>query len=300
MTTSRRNFLKQTSFALGGAAVFSHPLFAAEKKKLLTGLQLYSVRDAMKRDPAGTLEALAQMGYKNVEHANYVNRKFYGYSAPEFKKLLDGLGLKMPSGHTVLQARHWDAATHDFTDEWKATVDDAALLGQQFVISPSMDAGLRTDRAALLRFLELFNQCGSLCKTRGMKFGYHNHDFEISTRMEGGTLYDFILKNTDPNLVVHQLDIGNFYGVGGRGEDFIRRYPGRFASLHVKDEINTGNNRFESTVLGKGVVQVKEILELAKKMGGTTHFIVEQEAYQGQPPLDAVRENLAVMKKWGF
>jgi len=305
MNTSRRTFLKQSSMAVAGAALFSPSLFAEMKKNKLTGVQLYSVRDDMKSDPASTLKALAQMGYKHVEHANYVNRKFYGFSAPEFKKLLDDLGLSMPSGHTVMRMEHWDAAKNDFTDEWKATVEDAARLGQQFVISPWMDEKLRTNRDELLRFLDLFNKSGELCKKSGMKFGYHNHDFEISTKMGDETLYDVILKNTDPALVIHQLDIGNFYGVGGRGADFIRRYPGRFVSMHVKDEVKAASKGemdggYESTVLGKGVVNVKEILDLASKIGGTEHFIVEQESYQGQPPLDAVKEDLAMMKGWGY
>ena len=104
----------------------------------LTGVQLYSIRDDMKANPMGTLEALAKMGYKHVEHANYINRKFYGWSAKEFRKILDDLGMKMPSGHTVMTAKHWDAGKKDFTDDWKYTVEDAAVCGQQFVISPSM------------------------------------------------------------------------------------------------------------------------------------------------------------------
>lgn len=259
----------------------------------------------MKKDPSGTLKALSDMGYKHVEHANYVDRKFYGYNANEFKKLLNDLDLKMPSGHTVLRMDHWDAAKKDFTDEWKATVEDAAVLEQQFVISPWMDEKVRTSQDELMRFLDLFNRSGELCKKSGMRFGYHNHDFEISTRMGNETLYDVILKNTDPSLVIHQLDIGNFYGVGGRGADFITRYPGRFVSMHVKDEIKAAKNGemgdgYESTVLGTGVVNVKEILDLARKSGGTEHFIIEQESYQGQRPLDAVKTDLAVMKKWGY
>lgn len=305
MNTSRRTFLKQSSFAVAGTTLFSKALFAQSAKNQITGVQLYSVRDDMKKDPSGTLKALSAMGYRYVEHANYVNRKFYGYTPAEFKKLLADLGLKMLSGHTGLSKRHWDEAKNDFTDEWKATVEDAAVMGQQFVISPSMDENLAKNRDSLLRFLDLFNKSGELCKKSGMKFGYHNHAFEIREKMDNETVYDVILKNTDPSLVIHQLDIGNFYGVGGRGADFIRRYPNRFVSMHVKDEVKAEgkgemNDGYESTVLGKGVVNVKEIIDLAKKMGGTEHFIIEQESYQGQPPLDAVKEDLAIMKKWGY
>ena len=92
-----------SSLSLAGTMLLPNNIFAnAKDKNTITGIQLYSVRDDMKKDPAGTLKQLAAMGYKNVEHANYVDRKFYGYSASEFKKVLDDLGLHMPSGHTVM------------------------------------------------------------------------------------------------------------------------------------------------------------------------------------------------------
>jgi sugar phosphate isomerase/epimerase len=97
----------------------------------------------MMKDPAGTLKKLADMGYQHVEHANYVNRKFYGWTAKEFKKVLDDLDLQMPSGHTVMTSAHWDTAKNDFTDAWKYTVEDAATMGQKFVISPWMDEKVR-------------------------------------------------------------------------------------------------------------------------------------------------------------
>ena len=77
-------------------------LHAIDAANTILGIQLYSVRDDMKKAPLDTLKQIATMGYKNVEHANYVDKKFYGYSATEFKKVLDGLGLNMPSGHTVM------------------------------------------------------------------------------------------------------------------------------------------------------------------------------------------------------
>ena len=96
MRISRRNFLKTGTLAFAGTALLSKELLAESSAKPLLGIQLYSIRDDMKKDPAGTLKQLAAMGYKNVEHAGYGNRKFYGYTAAEFKKLLDGLGLDVP------------------------------------------------------------------------------------------------------------------------------------------------------------------------------------------------------------
>ncbi len=103
MYTSRRNFIKQGHAQRAGKQRIDHIQYLQLKPAgELVGLQLYSVRDEMKKDPLGTLKQLAAMGYKHVEHANYVERKFYGHSAKEFKKVLDDLGMKMPSGHTVL------------------------------------------------------------------------------------------------------------------------------------------------------------------------------------------------------
>ena len=121
------------------------------------------------------------MGYRHVEHANYIDRKFYGYSAKEFKKILDDLGLNMPSGHTVLNAKAWDESKNDLTDAWKYTVEDAAVAGQQYVISPWLDESYRKDIDTIeTLYGRVFNKSGELCKKSGMKFGYHNHDFEFN------------------------------------------------------------------------------------------------------------------------
>lgn len=303
MQKSRRVFLKQGALTVAGATLFSRISFAAAPAGELVGVQLYSVREDMKADALGTLKKLAAMGYKNVEHAGYTNRQFYGYSATEFKKILDDLGMKMPSGHTVMRGEHWNAGANDFTDEWKATVEDAATVGQSIVISPWLDESLRKDYNGLLKFMEVFNKSGELCKKSGMKFGYHNHDFEFSESLNGKKIYDIILENTDKDLVAQQIDIGNMYGAGGRALEIFKKHPGRFESMHVKDEIKSEKGEmggYESTVLGKGVLPVKEIVDQGRKHGGTKHFIIEQESYQGKTPLDSVKEDLAIMKKWGY
>jgi len=302
MQTSRRDFLKKGALALASTSLLSHTLLAKAKVEM-TGVQLYSIRDQMKTDPLGTLKQLASFGYKYVEHANYVERKFYGHSAKDFKKVLDDLGLKMPSGHTVMGKKHWDDAKKDFTDAWKYTVEDAAIVGQKYVISPSLEEGLRNSPEDLKRFMDVFNKSGELCQKSGMKFGYHNHDFEFSVKMDGKTMYDVILQSTDPKLVMQQLDIGNLYNGGAKAIDIVRQYPGRFESMHVKDEIAAtggGHEKYESTILGAGIVNTKEVIDLGRKSGGTTLFIIEQESYQGKTPLDSVKEDLAIMKKWGY
>ncbi len=305
MSTSRRNFIRAASLTTVGAAMFSNKIFAASSSEKITGLQLYSVRDDMKKAPLDTLKKLASFGYKNVEHANYIDRKFYGYAPAEFKKILNDLGLKMPSGHTVFNASHWDDAKKDFTDIWKHTVEDAATMGQKYVISPWLDESLRKDYDGLLRWLDLFNKNGELCKKWGMKFGYHNHNFEFSTELNNMKVYDIILQHTDPALVAQQLDTGNMYGVGGRALEIINKYPGRFELMHVKDEIKTTEkgemeDGYDSTILGKGLLGIKEIIDTASAKGGTKYFIIEQESYQVITPLESVKQDLEMMKKWGY
>ena len=301
----RRTFIQRSAAVAGTMAAAGLWSCAGNKPAVagtLTGVQLYSIRDDMGKDPLGTLKALSAMGYQHVEHAGYKARKFYGYAPADFKKLLADLGMDMPSGHTVLGKDHWDDAAGGFTDLWKQTVEDAAAAGQTFVISPWLDSSIRTSMDDLKKYMDIFNKSGELCSTFGMKFGYHNHDFEFSESLEGKTLYDHILEKTDPNLVIQQLDIGNLYNGGAVALDIVKKWPGRFQSMHVKDEITSseGHEKYESTILGTGIVGVKDVIDLGKNQGGTIHFIIEQESYQGRTPLDSVKEDLEIMKKWGY
>lgn len=305
MQTSRRSFIQKTALVLAGSSVLSKQLLAFAGRGHITGIQLYSVREDMKKDPLGTLKALADIGYQYVEHANYVNRKFYGYTATEFKKILNGQGMKMLSGHTVMGKDHWDASKKDFNDAWKYTVEDAATVGQELVISPWLDESLRKSYDDMKRYMEVFNKSGELCKKSGMRFGYHNHNFEFTQSLNGEKIYDIILSSTDPSLVAQQLDMGNLYGTGADALAIVKKHPGRFVSLHVKDEVKSAAKGemaegYESTILGTGVAHTKTVTDQGKKTGGTKHFIIEQESYQGKTPMECAKEDLKVMKSWGY
>ncbi len=303
MNTTRRTFIKSGAALLAAAAVMPGELLATKKrKKGIVAIQLYSIRADMSKDPLGSLKKVAQMGYEYVEHANYVDRKFYGYSPREFRKVLDDLGLNMISGHTVMGPQHWDESKNDFSDSWKYTVDDAAVLGQKYVVSPSMDNSMRNKYDDFMRYMEIFNKCGDLCKKQGMKFGYHNHAFEFNEKLNNEKLFDIMMRSMDPDKVVVQLDMGNLYNGGAVALDVVRQYPGRFENLHVKDEIvaSSGNDKYESTIIGQGIVNAREVIDLATKIGGTEVYIIEQESYQGKTPMECIEENLKVMKSWGY
>ena len=302
MPATRRDFLRQSSLALVAAAFArEHFSWMVPGSGELMGLQLYSVREDMQKDPLGTLKALANIGYRYVEHANYVDRKVYGYSPADFKKILDDLGMKMPSGHTVFRRQHWDESKKDFTPLWRNTVSDAAVMGQQLVISPWLDDEYRKTYDGLVKYMEIFNKVGESCKAEGMMFGYHNHDFEFSQTLNGKQVYDIILQNTDPTLVTQQLDAGNLYNGGAIAMEVIKRYPGRFLSMHVKDEIEAkeGNEKYESAILGSGIVSIRDVASFGRQ-NGTRHFIIEQESYQGKTPLECMKENYSIMKSWGY
>jgi len=153
-----------------------------------------------------------------------------------------------------------------------------------------------------MRYMDIYNKCGVLCQKQGMKFGYHNHDFEFSERLNNIQLFDIMMKSIDPALVVIQIDIGNLYNGGAVAMDVVKQYPGRFENIHAKDAIQakSGNAKFESCVVGEGVANVREVLEFAYKTGSGEVTIIEQEAYQGRAPMDCMKLNLEVMRKWGF
>lgn len=307
MKTNRRNFIRlgalATAGVMAGQDAFSLSQSLKPKEKIM-GIQLYTVRDDMAKDPVGTIKQLSQMGYRYVEHAGYKDRKFYGFSPLEFKKILSDNHIKMISGHVQFGLDDWDAEKKQFNERWKHTIEDALTVGQEFLITPWMDEAIRTNKDTLNRLLDLFNNSGRLCKKMGIKFGYHNHDFEFKTHVDGKLLYDIIMARMDKNLVVQQLDMGNMYNAGAKPMDILKQYPGRFELMHVKDEIKSDHGEmggdFESTVLGRGVLDVKDVINYAYKKGGTRVFIVEQESYQDMTPLQASKDDYEAMKKWGY
>lgn len=303
MNTSRREFIKNSSLTIAGVT-FIPQILTAKKNDDILGIQLYSVRDDMKKDPAGTLRKLADMGYKYVEHAGYRNSKFYGYSIPDFKKLLNDLGLRMESGHSSLRSKQWDKVANDFTDEWKQTIKDAAAVGMKYMISPGLDEDLCQNMDDFKHYIDMFNKTGDLCKKSGIHFGYHSENYEFNHSLDGTVLYDLLIQLTDKNSVVQEIDIGNMYEAGGRAMDFLKKYPGRFPLMHVRDEIKRSTPRqdgrlYESTILTKGVIPIKEIVDYGRKTG-TKHFIIEQSEYQDKTPLECAAENLRIMHSLGF
>jgi len=232
------------------------------------GLQLYSVRDDCARDLTGTLTAIAKMGYAGVEFAGYHNR-----SAAELCRMLDDLGLQCCGTHTGLNTL--------LGDELPKTIEFNQILGNRYLIVPGLPAERRSSRAAWLETARLFNELAEKVRPHGMLVGYHNHHHEFKP-LEGELPWDTFFGNTRLEVVM-QLDTGNAMHGGGEPTAFLRRYPGRAITVHLK-EFSASNPK---AVIGEGDVPWRELLALCETVGGTEWYIVEQESY-AHPPLKCV------------
>lgn len=265
-------------------------------KKYHIGVQLFSVREDMKKDPLDTLAKVAAMGYREVEPANYVDRKIYGYSAAEFKKILDDLGLSMPTSHTGFKKTHWDITKNDITDSYKNTIEDAVVTGQKIMIVPSFDWD-KKNIDDVKKGIEAFNRLGEIASKSGLRIGFHNHHQEFEEKYGDECLYDFMLREWDSNYVCQQLDIENMSVAGVDPMVFLRKYPKHYESIHVKD---FDPKTKLSTHLGEGSLKMDEILSFARRNTPIQYWVIEQEDYGTKTPLEAIDFDLHRFKKYGF
>jgi len=299
---TRREFVRKSALLLAGASALSTSAFA-KKSAYHIGLQLYSVRDEMKKDPKGTLQKLAAMGYREVEHAAYIypevykTRKPYGFTAQELRKMLDDLNMTMPTSHVVFRTTDWNDNAKTVSDEWKAVMEDANTLGQKYLISPSF-AYDKTSLDECRRGFAAYNKVGEICAKEGLRFGFHNHHQEFEQKFDGQYLYDIMLKELDLKYVCQQLDICNMSVANVDPMRWLKMFPKHFELLHVKDRDKT---KPESTLLGDGALNMKEILEYARKNTAVKYWVLEQEAYGDRTPMDCVKINLERFKgQYGF
>ncbi len=289
---TRRSFLQTCAFLLPGLSQAAWPTI----KVYHISLQLYSIRDAMKKDPSVTLKAVAKMGYKEVEAADYQNRKFYGYTTSEFRKILEDNNLSMPTSHVVFQKAHWLEAQNDVTDEWKKTMEDALTVGQEYLISPWFAWDL-SNPDEMKKGVAAYNRCGEICNEAGLRFGYHNNTAEFEKKYDGQPVYEYMLRNWDLAKVCQQMDLCNLAIANADPIYWLRKYPHQFESMHVKDRL-AGTD--ESTHLGAGTLNLEEIFAFAKKNTPVKYWVIEQESYGTKEPLEAVAYDLRRFKEYGF
>ena len=239
------------------------------KGKKAIGLQLYSLRDAMKADALGTLKQVGDMGFTTLEAANYAEGKIYGMTPSEFKKVVKGLGMKMTSAH--LGGPDYTKENHnEAMDWWKKALEDHLEAGVRFMVKPSMPSAKTLDELKI--WCDFYNHIGELTSASKVQFGYHNHDREFG-KIEGETIYDFMIKNTDPKKVFFEMDVYWVTKGGSKPVDYMNKYPDRFPLLHIKDEKEIGES---------GEIDFKPIYETAYKNGLKDAF-VEVERYNFEP-----------------
>lgn len=254
------------------------------------GLQLYSVRDVIEQDLRGTLQRLAEIGYKEVESYPGQQGHYFGMEAKEFSSMLQGMGLELVSSHFGSgnpsgQADTWRQATmlHGFEE----LAGKAAETGQGYLTCSSLHQDLRRTLDDLKRTADLFNRTGEICRNHGLQFAYHNHAFEFE-RVGDVVMYDFLLENTDANLVKYEMDM--FWVVAG-GQDpiaYFNKYPNRFPLGHVKDR--NSEDPTKNAVVGAGTIDYPSILNAAEK-AGMDHFFVEHENNYTENSVETMRQN---------
>jgi sugar phosphate isomerase/epimerase len=262
----RRTFIRHTTQAMIALGL------RGTSKLGPIGIQAYTVRSLMQRDVAGTLAALASIGYREVELAG-----FYDKTAAEIRKMLDAADLTAPSGHVAV-----------LKSDWNKLIDDAAVIGQRYIVCPFTDQSDRTVDG-YKRNAAKYNQFGELTQKAGIQFAYHNHDFEFDT-VDGIVPYDLLLHECDPKLVQMECDI--FWMVKG-GRDPIKyfaAYPGRYPLVHAKDMTKSG----EMVDVGRGAIDFGAIFRHSER-AGLKHIFVEHD--EPTAPLDDARISYTYLRQ---
>jgi sugar phosphate isomerase/epimerase len=258
----RRDFLQTLSAGTLAALTLPRlPLMADQIHRI--GIQLYTLRDLLQQDFDGTIAALARIGIKEVElYAGLYERK-----AKDMRVILDHHGLRAPSGHVGLP---------EVTDTLDQTIENAHTLGQQYVVVASFPEEMHTV-AGYTEAARALNIAGKKLKAAGLTLGFHNHSDEFlpldadagATRQIG---YDILLDQTDPALVIMELDL---FWIRKGGRDplvYFRKYPGRFPMVHVKDMAADGS----MVDVGAGAIDWKEIFHQSH-LAGIRHYFLEHD-----------------------
>ena len=253
---SRRSFL-------AWSAMLPWALSARASTSVPVGLELYSVRDTLKKDPEATLRAVAQMGYAGVEfYAPYFD--WTESQIKQTRKLLDELRIRCFSTHndeSYLNSKNIDR-----------TRDMNLILGSKYIVLAS--AGQKTSLTEWRSVADMLNHAAEKLEPAGLKAGYHNHQLEF-TPMGGQRPIEILAKNTKPSIML-QLDVGTCLEAGSDPVAWIQANPGRIRSIHCKDwSPDTGKGY--AVLFGEGAADWKNIFATAEGLGGIEYYLVEQE-----------------------
>jgi len=245
------------------------------------GLQLYTLRDDLPKDPKGVLKQVSTFGYKQIEGYEGKDGMFWGMSNTDFKKYMDDLGMVFISSHC------------DINKNFEKKAADAAAIGMKYLICPYKGPQKKLDD--FKKFADEFNQKGEICKKNGIRFAYHNHDYTFK-ELEGQMPQDVLMNGTDPALVDYELDMYWVVAAGQDVETWLKKYSNRFRLCHVKDRTKGATEAADSCTLGEGSIDFPKLLKTASQ-NGMEYYIVEQEKYEGTTPLKAAEADAEYMKK---
>lgn len=270
---TRRTFVKNSALAAGSLA-FLPACTVSEQEKKTMGLQIYTLRDQIQNDLAGTLKKVADIGYTELEVFGYTEGQFFGRSVSEFKSMLDDVGLTIPSGHYLTGKNAPDQKGTPIND-WQMAIDDAKSMGQKYMVIAYLMDFERKDISGYHEVCDILNEAGEKCRASGIQLCYHNHDFEFE-KFDGHIAYDVMLERTDPDLLKMELDHYWITKAGYSSLDYFEKHPGRFPLWHVKDMNDAG----EFTEVGTGKIDYRSIFDKAQQ-AGMDHFFVEQDQITG-------------------
>jgi sugar phosphate isomerase/epimerase len=313
---SRRKFLQDAgALALGGLIMprLANAGFLFKKNYSQSiGLQLYTLGDLMINDPKGTLKQLAAIGYKELESAGSGKGNFYGFKPKEFAAMVKDMGMTWRSAHVggapfrmdqvmkmaktaedsariqKAMERYKNAPkTLNLKDNYQELADAAAEGGISYLVCSSIPVNTMDE---IKTAVDVFNKSGEACKKNGVQFAYHNHTTEFD-QVEGHRPFDYILSNTDKDLVKMELDLAWATKAGQDPAALFKMHPGRFPLWHVKDLDKTNKNPAE---VGTGIVDFKHAFDNAE-LSGMKYFFVEQD---GAPqPIQNVTNSYNYLKK---
>jgi sugar phosphate isomerase/epimerase len=256
MSLSRRSFLTV-------AAMIPWAFRAGSSVRIPIGLELYSVREALQKDPEATVRAVAEMGYECVE--------FYGpyydwteSQAKQMRKLLDDLGIRCNSTHNDQEYFGAEKIQH--------ARNLNLILGSKYLVMASADLGNGPDRWKAVA--DSLNAAAEQLAASGLKVGYHNHEPEF-TAAAGTRPIEVLAKNTKSSVML-QLDVGTCLKAGSDPAAWIRANPGRIRSLHLKDWSSDPAKGYK-VLFGEGDADWKKIFAAAESVGGVEYYLLEQE-----------------------
>jgi sugar phosphate isomerase/epimerase len=212
---NRRRFLHSLSASLAGATAMPRAGLAHTRLDRI-GLELYAVRDAMRRDPERTLASIREIGYKDVELLWSFDN--FGRTPQQVRATLDKEGLRAPSAHMAPQT---------ILTDWEKSLDKAKLLGHEYLIVPSLPADAARSLDRWRYWADQFNAAGAVARKAGIWLAFHNEPNHM-TRIDGTVPYDVFMDRTDPTAVRHQLDVGNMVMGGGDPMPYLRKYVDRY------------------------------------------------------------------------